>query len=91
MLPEQNELVMSPLSRLRWACRRGMLELDVLLTRFLDERFTCLNVTHKAYFASLLTYQDPEIFSWLMGHVRPTDEGLAVITDAIREHAKSRF
>ena len=91
MSNEQKSSILDSLNRLRWACRRGMLELDVLLSGFLNDRFLCLNVSQKAQFASLLTYQDPEIFDWLMGQSRPSNEGLASIVDEIRSHAKSRF
>lgn len=76
---------------LAWACRRGMLELDVLLMNFLKEAYPTLTPEHKTLFESLLHCTDPELFAWLMGRSRPADEGLAMISDIIRQHAKSRF
>jgi antitoxin CptB len=53
--------------RLRWRCRRGVRELDILLTRFLDERFERLDAEGRESFAALLECQDPDVVDWLMG------------------------
>lgn len=65
-----------PLSieRIRWKCRRGMLELDFLLKRFVDVRYEQLSTEDKQLFETLLTEQDPVLFSWLMGHESPLPE-----------------
>lgn len=52
--------------RLKWQCRRGMLELDVLLGRYLDECFDGLNADEKLQFQALLTVEDPELYAYLM-------------------------
>lgn len=54
--------------RLRWACRRGMLELDVLFMPFVEEAYDLLSVKDKQVFERLLEEQDPELFAWFMGH-----------------------
>ena len=41
---------MAEMSRLRWMCRRGMKELDVVLTRYLDERYSDSSDTEQALF-----------------------------------------
>lgn len=53
--------------RLRWRCRRGVRELDILLTRFLDERFGSLDAAGRESFAALLECQDPDVMDWVMG------------------------
>ncbi|GLX85105.1 hypothetical protein tloyanaT_13570 [Thalassotalea loyana] len=55
-------------ARLRWACRRGMLELDILFMPFVDEAFDDLSDKQKATFERLLECEDPELFAWFMGH-----------------------
>ena len=52
--------------RLKWQCRRGMLELDVLLNRYLEERYSDLDDEHKLHFQRLLTVEDPELYAYLM-------------------------
>ncbi|XQW84312.1 succinate dehydrogenase assembly factor 2 [Thalassotalea piscium] len=63
-------------ARLKWACRRGMLELDVLLMPFVDEAYDQLSETDKFTFERLLTCQDPELFAWFMGHETCEDSKL---------------
>jgi len=54
--------------RLRWACRRGMLELDVLFMPFVEEAYDLLPTKEKQVFERLLAEQDPVLFAWFMGH-----------------------
>ncbi|VVC75809.1 Antitoxin CptB [Aquicella siphonis] len=77
--------------KLRWACRRGMLELDVLLGNFLSEAYPELAREDKKRFVALLNCSDPELFAWLMGSATPEDSDLARITEIIHSHALSRF
>lgn len=78
-------------SKLQWACRRGMLELDILLSNFLQEVYMTLNIEEKKQFEILLECSDPDLFSWLLGQNIPSDSGLLHITDRIRQHARSRI
>jgi antitoxin CptB len=70
--------------RLRWQCRRGMLELDLLLNRFLDEGFTDLGPAERVAFNRLLAYQDQILYDWLMGHAVPADPAIRDLTVRIR-------
>ena len=75
-------------SRLLWACRRGMLELDVLFQPFVVEKFDALNDEQKLTFQSLLTYGDPQLFSWFMGNKQCDDPKLSEMIALIRKHVK---
>lgn len=86
---EQNDL--PPFNQLLWMCRRGMLELDVLLGNFLQERYAELRFEDKETFIELLSYQDPLLFAWLMGKERPKNERLFNLTQQIQLHAKCRI
>lgn len=89
MLPEnQTEMKANLLSRLQWACRRGMLELDVLLGDFLNAVYSSLSRQQQAKFEQLLTFSDPEIYDWIMGHAIPDDHELAIMAEQIRQHAR---
>lgn len=76
------------LPRLLWACRRGMLELDVLLMPFVKEAYGDLSEQHQRDFQRLLTCEDPQLFSWFMKHKVCPDAELAEIIDAILKHIK---
>lgn len=78
-------------NRLKWACRRGMLELDVLLDNFLEQAYSLLSTSDQALFERLLATPDPELFDYLMGKAIPNDKELARMTELIRQHAKSRI
>jgi len=58
-------------ARLRWCCRRGMKELDMLLERYLDQRFAIASAAEQALFLQLLDCEDPDLWSWVIGHAEP--------------------
>ena len=77
-------------ARVKWACRRGMLELDVVIMPFFDECFDSLNESDQKDFISLLTCDDPDLFSWIMGHARSENLAHASIVDKIVAHNLSK-
>jgi antitoxin CptB len=68
--------------RLRWQCRRGMLELDLLLRGFLEEHYQQLNEHEQGLFVALLDTPDQELLELLMGRETHKD---ACINDLIRK------
>lgn len=70
--------------RLRWKCRRGMLELDMVLLPFLDAHYDELTSAQKASFEILLEKEDPVLQSWFMQQVLPEDREMAAMVDYIR-------
>jgi antitoxin CptB len=71
-------------SELRWRCRRGALELDLLLSRYLDQRFDQASEEERSAFERLLTLPDPEILRYLMGQDHPKDDAVADLVNTIR-------
>lgn len=76
-------------SKLAWRCRRGTLELDLMLKRFLDLEYDRANEAEKNAFATLLEDQDPQIQRYLMGKENPADEAIANIVKRIRTLSES--
>ena len=76
--------------RLRWACRRGMLELDVLLGNFLEEAYVQASPKDQALFIELLDCNDQELFMWLTGKEQTNQPQLVDIVEKVRHHAKIR-
>jgi antitoxin CptB len=76
--------------RLRWACRRGMLELDVLLGNFLEEAYIHQPEEDQKNFVNLLDCNDQDLFMWLTGKETPKEPELIDIIGKIRHHAKIR-
>lgn len=71
-------------ARLRWRCRRGMLELDVALQRFLAGGFNGLDAAGRAAFERLLETPDPELLGYLQGTQEPADRELQALVAKIR-------
>jgi antitoxin CptB len=65
--------------KLRWRCRRGMKELDILLTRYVDERYRAASAEEQQAFQSLLETQDPVIYAYCLGQERPPEHLAALI------------
>lgn len=74
---------MDRVGRLRWRCRRGAKELDVLLEGFLAGEYARLSAAEKNLFAELLECSDPELTDWLCQGGAPVDEGMAKIVERI--------
>mgnify|MGYP002700332961 CR=1 FL=1 len=75
-------------ARLKWACRRGMLELDVLFIPFVDEAYDDLTAKEQRTFERLLTEQDPDLFAWFMGHKTCEDSELNTMVQFILKRVK---
>ncbi len=77
--------------KLQWACRRGMLELDVLLMNFLNEAYPLLTEAEKTTFSELLSQPDPDLMAWIMGREPAPNEAFAKLSQKICQHARSRL
>ena len=71
-------------NQLRWACRRGLLELDLLLNSYVDKVYDQLTDAEKRQFISLLDMQDQEMYEMLSGKTSPNDKQLAELLEKIR-------
>lgn len=55
--------------RLVWLLRRGMKELDVMVTRYHVHRYSQAPTQEREAFVRMLeTAEDPDIWSWTMGY-----------------------
>ena len=57
--------------RLRWRARRGMLENDLIISRFLDREGSVLDVTEVLALEALLDLPDNELFDLLLARKDP--------------------
>jgi antitoxin CptB len=71
---DANGLTPLELARLRWRCRRGMLENDLLLTRFLDARGEALTHAEAALLGRLLDLPDDVLLGVLCRNVTADPE-----------------
>ena len=54
-------------NQLRWQCLRGMLEIDLLLNRYLSTCYSNAPEAERSLFEELLTENDQQLFLWLTG------------------------
>ncbi len=73
------------LERLRWQCRRGLLELDLLFEAFLDKRYSSLSDADKEAFNQLLEHQDQTLQEWLLGKTSPENEAMQRMVRLVRD------
>ena len=77
------------LGKLRWRCRRGMKELDVLLTRYVNERLPGTSKAERDLFDELLQAQDPVLYAYCLKSTPPPPRFAALI-ERITENSPAR-
>ena len=70
--------------RLKWKCRRGLLELDLVLERFLQRRAQCMSGAELAAFDELLDYPDNDLWDVVSGRSDRFDPRLDAIVSRLR-------
>lgn len=75
----------SHIARIKWRCRRGMLELDLLLNKFLDCYAEKLSDKQWQNLEHLLEASDPVLYDWLLNETTPLDKDLAEIAQFIKQ------
>jgi antitoxin CptB len=81
---------MNQLARLRWQCRRGTKELDLLLQRYLETGYLLADDGEKALFVELLELEDDELLAVLMGELEVEIGEMKFLIEKIRAFAVDR-
>jgi len=71
----------------RWQCRRGMLELDLLLNNFVDKKIDALTEQQKETFELLLSYPDQTLLDLLLGKSVSSDPSISTLVEKIQSTA----
>ena len=71
-------------NRAKWASRRGLLELDLLLSPFVTEAFLELNTLLRQDYRELLFQDDQDLLEWIMGRTAITEERFVPVIEEIR-------
>ncbi len=69
-----NEAKEAEARRLAWRCRRGLLELDIVLQRFVASQFTCLTNEELIALDALLALPDNEFWALLVHRDAPIED-----------------
>ncbi len=75
---------MQPSSRVRWRCRRGIREMDIIFERFLADGYDTLDASQQNAFDALLDEADQDIYAWLLEQDTPKSIELGEIVAIIR-------
>ena len=71
-------------NRIAWRCRRGMLENDLVLTRFLAAKHDALTEDEIAMLDRLLDLPDNELWDLIAGRQEPSDASVAPLLQQLR-------
>lgn len=76
-------------NRMRWASRRGLLELDLLLAPFVDACYRELSPDLQAQYRELMQCEDQDLLNWIMARTALTEPQLTDIITLIQAHQRS--
>lgn len=77
--------------KLQWACRRGMLELDMLLQPFAEHVYPTLSADEQTNFRALLQCHDNDLFQWLVANNNVTVTRFIPTVQAVRAFADAHL
>lgn len=75
---------MSEISRLKWLCRRGVKELDIVFTEYLNNDYAGAPESEKQAFAELLEIEDPDLFLLVLGSKQTDNAAQAALLEKLR-------
>ena len=75
---------MADFDRIRWRCRRGLLELDLILKRFLENHFDGLDARQRDLFNQLLDESDNDLLDWALGRRDPFETRYLPLVELLR-------
>ncbi len=75
------------LSKLRWKCRRGTKELDLMMNYYLDQYYDEANKAEKAAFQHLLNRDDPKLMALILEeNSSSSNNDEVIVLNKIRMH-----
>jgi len=75
---------MKELERVRWRCRRGLLELDIVLGRFVEQHYAGLDEAQQAAFDVLLDMPDTVLWDMIAGRKEAAQDGQQALLEKLR-------
>ena len=76
---------MKELERARWRCRRGLLELDIVLQRFMDHYYTQLDESGLEQFERLLALPDNDLWDLITARQINADDNLQQVLELLQK------
>ncbi len=75
---------MKQLERMHWRCRRGLLELDIVLGRFVAQHYALLDAQQRQAFDDLLDAPDTVLWDMITGKESPAQAAQRQIVEWLR-------
>ena len=72
------------LQRVRWRCRRGLLELDIIFGRFVEAHYAQLNESEQQIFDELLDMPDNPLWDMISGRRMAETDAQAALLEKIK-------
>ena len=82
-------VVADSIARLRWRCRRGTREMDLLLLGFLERDYPHINAREQSLFSALLDEADPDLYAWIIEQAQPANPDYLPIIGKIKSCSHS--
>ena len=71
--------------RIHWQCRRGLLELDLILAQFQTRHLAGLNPEQLERFKELLAFPDNDLLDLVMGRTACPDERFSGVLQLLKD------
>ncbi|ATW01650.1 hypothetical protein CCU22_00145 [Candidatus Legionella polyplacis] len=78
-----NSILSKRYRKIKWRCRRGILELDLIFRKFVNNNISLLSNKQLFFFEILINYDDQVLFDWFMGYKFPSDKNIQNIIETI--------
>ena len=76
---------MKEFERARWRCRRGLLELDIVLQRFMDQYYAQLDQQGLEQFERLLSLPDNDLWDLISERKTPADRSVQTVLELLQK------
>ncbi|QOJ20192.1 MAG: succinate dehydrogenase assembly factor 2 [Gammaproteobacteria bacterium] len=76
---------MKEFERARWRCRRGLLELDIVLQRFMDQYYVQLDQQGLEQFERLLSLPDNDLWDLISERKTLDDRSLQTVLELLKK------
>ena len=71
-------------TKLKWHCRRGIKELDLLLTYYLENYYSQASCDEQARFSDLLTLTDSTLYAYFISQQTPENPEIQQLVEKIK-------
>ncbi|HWU82408.1 MAG TPA: succinate dehydrogenase assembly factor 2 [Methylophilaceae bacterium] len=72
--------------RMLWRCRRGLLELDLVLRVFVEQSYASLTEDEAEAFIRLLAYEDNDLWDLVSGRMQVQDAAQMRVLAMLKKH-----